>query len=217
MTRPMGGSFGAVGILAYGSVISDPGVEIEPLIVRRIQTITPFPVEYARFSKSRGGAPTVVPHTSGRPVRAEVLALDRVSQSEVKNLLWRRETRSVGSTKTYHESRSSNAVVVRELPHFCNIEYVVYTDFNLEGKIFNPTPSLLATAAINSVGQAETGKDGISYLKELLEVGIETSLTSGYVEEILLRTGASDLAGCATFVDRKTALGAIRCLRRSYC
>src|SRR5262249_52648561 len=50
-----------IGILAYGSLINDPGVEIEPLIVERISTRTPFPVEYARLSKSRGGGPTVVP------------------------------------------------------------------------------------------------------------------------------------------------------------
>lgn len=65
-----------IGILAYGSLISDPGIEIEPLIERRIPQPTPFPVEYARLSsRTRGGSPTVVPHTSGIPVKAEVLVL----------------------------------------------------------------------------------------------------------------------------------------------
>lgn len=47
-----------VGILAYGSLIEEPGKEIEPRIIRRINDIeTPFPIEFARSSKSRGGAP----------------------------------------------------------------------------------------------------------------------------------------------------------------
>lgn len=69
-----------IGILAYGSLISDLGTEIGPLIVRQISTTTPFPVEYARLSQTRGGAPTVVPHSFGNPVKAEVLVLsDSVS------------------------------------------------------------------------------------------------------------------------------------------
>jgi len=58
-----------IGILAYGSLIIDPGPEIGPLIVRRITTVTPFVVEYARLSRTRGGAPTLVPHSSALPVK----------------------------------------------------------------------------------------------------------------------------------------------------
>ncbi len=84
-----------VGILAYGSLISDPGIEIHPQIVRRVPTTTPFPVEYARISEKRGGAPTVVPHSSGNPVKAEVLVLsDSVLLAEAANLLWRRVLRN---------------------------------------------------------------------------------------------------------------------------
>ena len=63
MPEPADNPRSAVGILAYGSLIADPGVEIGPLIVRRIDTLTPFPVEYARFSATRGGRPTAVPHS----------------------------------------------------------------------------------------------------------------------------------------------------------
>ncbi len=83
-----------VGILAYGSLISDPGIEIGPQIARCVPTTTPFPVEYARLSSTRGGAPTVVPHSSGNPVNAEVLVLsDSVKLPKSKKLLWRLETR----------------------------------------------------------------------------------------------------------------------------
>lgn len=186
----------SVGILAYGSLIADPGVEIGPLIDRQIDTLTPFPVEYARFSATRGGGPTAVPHSSGKQVKAKVLVLvDGVALAEARDLLWRRETRNEGSARTYRESGQPNAVVVRDLRGVCGLEHVLYTDFNPEGKIATPDPASLADAAISSVGRAAPGKDGISYLIGLLAAGIETDLTSRYVAEILSRTGASDLAG----------------------
>jgi hypothetical protein len=182
-----------VGILAYGSLIADPGIEIGPLIGRRIETLTPFPVEFARYSATRGGAPTAVPHSSGKQVKAEVLVLaDNITLTEAHNLLWRRETRNEGSARTYRESAQPNAVIVRDLPGFCGLEHVLFTDFNPQGKIAEPHPSLLADAAIASVGRAAPGKDGISYLISLLQAGIETALTSRYVAEILSRTGTND-------------------------
>lgn len=186
----------SVGILAYGSLIADPGVEISPLIDRRIDTLTPFPVEYARFSETRGGGPTAVPHSLGKRVKAVVLVLvDGVSLVEARNLLWRRETRKEGTARTYRESARPNAMVVRDLPGFFGLEHVLYTDCNQVGKIADPNPSSLATAAIRSVGRAAPGKDGISYLIGLLAAGIETDLSSRYVAEILSQTGTTDLAG----------------------
>lgn len=42
-----------VGILAYGSLQNDPGMEIAPLIEHRIvEVLTPFEVEFARSSRS---------------------------------------------------------------------------------------------------------------------------------------------------------------------
>lgn len=186
----------SVGILAYGSLIADPGIEIGPLIGGRIDTLPPFPVEYARFSATRGGGPTAAPHSSGKRVKAKVLVLvDGVALAEARDLLWRRETRNEGPARTYRESGQPNAVVVRDLRGVCGLEHVLYTDFNPEGKIAAPEPASLADAAIRSVGRAAPGKDGISYLIGRLSAGIVTDLTSRYVAEILSRTGASDLAG----------------------
>lgn len=191
-----------IGILAYGSLISDPGPEISPLIVRRIPTITPFPVEYARLSRTRGGAPTVVPYILGSPVNAVVLVLaDLVSFEEGRNMLWRRETRKVGSGKSYEENPSPDAVLVRDAPGFCGINHAFYTDFNPDGKLDSPDPRELAKAAVESVAKAKPGKDGISYLMDLISVGVETALTASYRNEILALTGSSSLA---------EALGAIR-------
>lgn len=184
----------SVGILAYGSLISDPGVEITPLIVRRLPATTPFPVEYARLSRSRGGAPTVVPHSSGCPVKAEVLVLsDSVSLADAKSLLWRRETRNEGSDRTYRGSTSPNAVLVRDEPGLCGLSHVLYTDFNPGGKLSDPHPQALAEAAIGSVTKAPSGKDGISYLVDLINAGVETQLTPGYIKHILGLTGAASL------------------------
>jgi hypothetical protein len=184
----------SVGILAYGSLIADPGVEIDPLIVRRIETLTPFPVEFGRISATRGGAPTVVPHASGKGVKAAVLVLvDGVAFDEARDLLWRRETRNEGSAKTYRDSAQPNAVIVRDLPGFCDLDHVLYTDFNPEGKIAAPDAPSLADAAITSVERTAPGKDGISYLIDLRQAGVETVLTTRYVAEILSRTDTSDL------------------------
>lgn len=65
-----------VGILAYGSLLNDPGTELLPHVIDRIPVKTPWPVEYARSSESRGGGPTLVIHTSGAPVNGAVLVLD---------------------------------------------------------------------------------------------------------------------------------------------
>jgi hypothetical protein len=42
---------GKIGILAYGSLIDDPGAKIEPFIFHRVVCRTPFKVEFARTSK----------------------------------------------------------------------------------------------------------------------------------------------------------------------
>jgi hypothetical protein len=190
-----------VGILAYGSLIRDAGTEISPLIERRILTTTPFPVEYGRLSQTRGGAPTVVPHSSGCPVKAEVLVLsDSLSLEDAKSLLWPREARKEGSGGAYQKSLSPNAMVIRDAPGFCGLDHVLYTDFNAGGKLSDPDPRALAKAAIDSVATAPSGKDGISYLMNLMNAGVVTALTPRYEEEILDLTGSASLAEALVLV-----------------
>jgi hypothetical protein len=58
-----------IGILAFGSLIGNPGDEIAALEIaaeRRHGVLTPFPVEFARSSTKRGGAPTLVPYAQAR-------------------------------------------------------------------------------------------------------------------------------------------------------
>ena len=77
----------SIGILAYGSLIHEPGCEIAPAIIRQIFCRTPFKVEYARKSNSRNGAPTLVPDNRGTKVTAQILVVD-LTLCEAKDCLY---------------------------------------------------------------------------------------------------------------------------------
>lgn len=179
-----------VGILAYGSLIEDPGVEIEPLIQKKISSVTtPFQIEFARSSRTRGGAPTVVPvDEGGSPVSATILVLnDSISKERAEDLLWRRETRNEGSDK--HYSRPTipklNTMVVESITSILELDSVLYT--KLGSNIANLSEEKLASLAIDSAKSTnvEVGKDGISYLIDLKKQGIITPLMNGYEKAIL--------------------------------
>lgn len=161
----------------------------------RIETQTPFPVEYGRYSGvTRGGAPTLVPHARGSPASAEILVLDdAVSGDEATNMLWRRETRRIGSAEQYAEGSSVNSVLVRRFTDSPWVSTVLYTDFHPNGKIANPRPQELAKHAIDSVKVAAAGMDGITYLKDAIASGIKTPLTAEYQAEVLRQTTAQSL------------------------
>lgn len=180
----------SVGILAYGSLIEDPGVEIEPLIQKRINNITtPFKIEFARSSSTRGGAPTVVPVVEGgSTVSATILVLNEaITIENAKDLLWRRETRNEGSDKHYVHPKtySPNKMVVEQLVGFSGLKTVLYT--KLAANIDDLCAKKLATLAISSAKSSDVdmGKDGISYLIGIKKQGITTPLIDGYEKEIL--------------------------------
>ncbi|MDF1500847.1 MAG: hypothetical protein P1P76_10290 [Anaerolineales bacterium] len=193
-----------VGILAYGSLVSDPGIEIEPLIIARIKTKTPFPVEYLRLSHGRAGAPTLAPSKSGIPVSAEVLVLaDNISLDLANDLLWRRETRNEGTNLKYRTKASPNAVIIQVLRTFAGINQVLYTDFHSIGKLDHPTPSELAKAAIASVQNAPVGKDGITYLMNRISDDVKTELSDSYIRDILLMTNSKSLTEAYEVASRR--------------
>ena len=184
-----------IGILAFGSLIHDPGAELKPRIAMRIKTKTPFCVEYGRYSgKTRGGAPTLVPHPQGSPVAAEIFVLDDdVTIEEATNILWRRETGRIGTGETYTRGTSTDSVLVDRFADDHCVETVLYTDFNAAGKIDHPTAVALAEHAIHSVTEAQEGKDGITYLADATRCGIETPLTAAYRAEILRQADTTSL------------------------
>jgi hypothetical protein len=190
-----------IGILAYGSLIGDPGKEIKPLIVKRIATKTPFPVEFARLSRKRGNAATLVPYAIGDPVYAELLILkEDTSLGQAKDLLWRRECDEEESGKHYPAGEQPNSVRVAELENFFGFEKILYTDFLPAGKLKRVDPRQLAQCALESVAKAERGKDGISYLIQVKGSGVRTALTDQYVASILSATGTGSLADALTLL-----------------
>jgi hypothetical protein len=184
----------SIGILAYGSLIQDPEVEIQPLVERRVKTVTPFPIEYARLSRSRGGGPTVVPHPAGGPASAEILVLrEGVSLDQAKDFLWRREVQKEGTGRLYAPGNTRNSVLVKDWRDYEGVTHVLYTDFPEAGKVATPSAELLAQAAVASVAKAPGGKDGITFLLQLVASGVETPLTAGYSAEILRLSDAVTL------------------------
>lgn len=187
----------AVGILAYGSLINDPGDEINPFITERISCITPFNVEYSRKSKSRDYAPTLIPvGIGGAAVNAVILVLnDSISLEEAENMLWRRETRETDTSKKYKKKLNpgKNSVQVKILENFQTIDKVIYTsiasnlDFNL--------PSILADLAIQSIlsSAGNAGTDGIRYLLNAKANGITTPFSAEYENNILEHTKTTTL------------------------
>lgn len=187
---------GTIAVLAYGSLIDDPGSELGPLITGRQDVQTPFPVEYARSSQSRtrGGAPTLVPFDDGSAVAARLLLLDHtVSLAEVKDMLWRRETRKdVGRYEPPTRS-GANTVLVEELDRFEGVDSVLYT--RIAPNIVPLTAERLAELAIQSARNpgVTRNENGIAYLRRATLAGVVTPLTAGYETAVLRRLRADSL------------------------
>src|SRR5262245_57638311 len=154
-----------IGILAFGSLMDDPGEEIEAVLVgRRLNVMTPFAVEFARASTKRGGAPTLVPvRRGGSPVRAQILLVD-TSEQDAKDRLWRRETDRVGQGGHYRPRADPgpNTLIIDRYENFQNIPVVLAARF--AATIRPLTAERLAELAIESVTTAGPGRDGLTYL-----------------------------------------------------
>ncbi len=188
----------AVGILAYGSLVDDPGVEIGQLVVERIESVeTPFCVEFARTSRTRGGAPTLVPVSEGGSrIKGKILVLEEsVSETEAMDMLWGRETRRERSGERYDppSAPDENTVLVRCLENFEGLDMVLYAEIG--ANISDLDSRKLAELAINSArsGAGREGKDVITYLIGVKENGVETPLMPDYESEILRQTGTETL------------------------
>jgi hypothetical protein len=194
----------STGILAFGSLIDDPGPEIGPIVKDRVAVTTPFPIEFARFSKKRGGAATLVPFDRGSRSAAVVLVLSGTCTVELAtDMLWRREVGKAGTDEPYPAKTTKNAVRIQRCEGLGGVDGVLYVDFFPEGKII-PVVEELARKAIASVALAEEGRDGISYLRTALENGVVTPLSAAYERAVLRLTGALNLTD-ALVTARKTS------------
>jgi hypothetical protein len=199
-----------IGILAFGSLLEEPGAEIAPLIVERISRVeTPFRIEFARSSPTRSGAPTVVPvESGGARVRGTILVLDEsVSLAQARDLLWRREIRNEGTGQRYQRPTDPdpNKMLAEELPNFAGVAVVLYAKFG--PTLSNPTPEELAELAIKSAMSeaGKRGRDGISYLISLKRQDIVTPLMPAYEQAVLKITGAATLEDALINIVMKAA------------
>ena len=197
-----------IGILAYGSLIDDPGIELKPLIIDRIKCKTPFKVEYARKSRKRGFGPTLVPYTkAGSKVNASILILnnDR-SLLEVTSMLYRREIGSTDISKTYTHTDNprENTTQIMLEKDFMGVDNVLYTQIasNIKDD-FNPED--LADLAIKSIltDAGEEKRDGVRYLAQNIKNNIVTEYTKAYRLAILNKTGSSSLLESIELLDNK--------------
>lgn len=186
-----------IGIIAYGSLIDEPGEEIGPLIVQRIACQTPFSIEYARLSSTRNDAPTLIPVADGgAPVNAHILVLKiGVTLEQAEDMLWRREIRQKDKSKPYPRSKApgKNAVSVIRVANFEGIDQVIYT--SIPSNIGVNSPQILAGFAVHSILEeaGNNGLDGVRYLRNAIKNGIQTPLTEAYTGEILKHTATDTL------------------------
>jgi hypothetical protein len=194
-----------IGILAYSSLIDSPGEEIAAAKAEVIQQgiLTPFNVEFARASKTREGAPTLVPVTTGGgPVAAQILVVN-ASEEEAADMLYRPETGHVGQMDVKYRrpaKPSINSVLVERIEYFNGVDVVLYT--SIAATIENPTATKLAELAIESAKKLHKGTDGISYLNNAIKNGINTPLTDAYASEIK-RLTAVELDEAALLIVRR--------------
>lgn len=201
-------NFHKFGIIAYGSLISDPGVELDKLIRERKNILTPFKVEFKRKSLTRGDAPTLIPvKEGGRRVKAQLFILDnKLTETLIESVLWNRERHLVGSNEEYTEPSipNQNSIIIKVLIDFKGVHKVFYTQIgqNIPEPV---TGKVLAELAIKSIsGQAgKEKKDGLRYLNSITKSGVATDLTDEYLIEILKATGARDLDQAINILDKK--------------
>jgi hypothetical protein len=202
-----------IGILAYGSLLNEPGDELQKVIERNIESVqTPFAVEYARSSSHRGGAPTLVPvqpELAG-PVTGQIMLLrGGIDFQTACDYLYRRERGRVGDLSLRYNDRKQhakpNGVWITRHDGLGGVSIVLATklDANISEVLDVRLPAgakaeKLADLAIQSLQNPEVvgdGRDGIQYLIDNLEYGIRTRLTDAYCEALLRRAGdAPDLA-----------------------
>lgn len=179
-----------VGILAFGSIIEAPGAELAAAVTRRIKVETPFCVEFARSSRTRDGAPTLVPVSEGGThVPAWVLEFDdSVALADAREMLYRRETARVDNP-----SAGSRAGWIAELMGFAGTSNCLYTALraNIQPLTAEKLAELALRSALAPAGAAR--RDGISYLQQQKRRGIVTPLMSPYEGAVLARTAGRDL------------------------
>lgn len=204
------------GVLLYGAPLVEPGPELAMPAVQRLETVTPFAVEFARAAASRAGAPILapVPAGCGAPVPARILVLaPEITPSHAAAQLLRRARSRYWDWEEWEAWQASRptgsvrqVIIERapaELAAATDVAQLLYAapqvnlTFVLDAAVGPAEQAArlaeLAVASITSATYA-AGADGIQYLAQMIAHGIHTPLTEPYRQAILRLTGAADLA-----------------------
>jgi hypothetical protein len=173
-------------VLAYGSLLAHPGDWLGRNMQQLIRCETPFGVEYLGCAKNgRGGAPTLVRSNSHRRVFGGLIILPQTDAEESLTEVKRRVAERERTTKASQVKDDLDMFGYR----------VVYSDFAVQ--FDNPSAATLAKAAIESVTKCyedgHTFMNGIRYLRDNLEWGVETELSLRYRDAILASTKVDTL------------------------
>jgi hypothetical protein len=167
-----------VAIMAYGSLIHEPGPELGLVVVDRRPCRTPFPVEYGRASRRWGGGPVLVPHPVHRGAGGVLLVLNAaVALGQAVELLREREGLPGGHGVVEVDTPGPYLVIAACLPR------------NLPAP--DMRPRALAARAVTSA--ASGPRNGIAYLRRACAFGVRTPLTDEYTAAVLDLTGAPTL------------------------
>lgn len=194
------GSIVRLGVLAYGSLLWDLGSELEDVLelsspVTGVET--PFNVEFARSTRSRGGGPTLVPvATGGAPVVGAIFPFrESLPVHDAQTLVWRREVRRSSGQYNAEKNADHPDKVFVDAHEAFHDEFDVVLVVRIPPNIAPLTGDELAARAIRSatIAIGPDRKDGISYLIGAKDSGIETPLQCDYESAILRRLNATSL------------------------
>ncbi len=194
-----------VGILAFSSLLFDPGHEIQAAIAESVSVRTPFNVEYARASAARQNAPTlvVVSDSMGAPVQGVIYLLKaEITPKHARDMLYRRERNAVGAIEVWYDEErlrmQRDSVLIAETRQFEGMPPVLFARVPPNIDIVQDDHSwpdekaeTLADLAIRSLTKATYAqrRDGIAYLADAIKAGIRTPLTDGYARAVVRHAG----------------------------
>ena len=167
-----------IAVLAYGSLIRQPGAGLALVIASVEPCRTPFPVEYGRASRRWHGGPVLVPHERGAPVDGALLLLaDDVDLGTAVELLAAREGLESGRGVVEVDMPGNRLVIAAALPR------------NLPAP--DMEPDALARRAVDSA--RHDARNGVAYLNGALRSGVRTPASEAYARSVMELVGATSL------------------------
>lgn len=181
-----------IAILAYGSLIWNPGDEIKQHTISVLDVICPFKIEYARKSSTREDAPVLV-KLSDEPgkTNAKLFVTDLHTSDENKAF--------VKEMIRQREDCGEKYVKVLEKP-LKKFSVIFYADLpkNMDKVNINELADLAIKSVEKCKKKGKPEKNGIRYLLNNIKSGVITELTDSYANKIMEITKTDSLEEAET-------------------